>query len=180
MDMARSSQKSSDKKPGRMSSIAIIIAIVAVIAVIAAIAYARLYSSSSSSFNAFKSAFNSAPKVGIYVTADNSTGLSSTVGCATTLIERIVETPQTHRSPSSIGFYVMNSTSCVYSSNGLGGTIKNYTYTSTENCLNFSRGVPSIFLNYSNANSTLITHDSLYISGDAAFMNQCGIAYELT
>jgi len=131
-------------------------------------------------FTEFKDNFNSAPRVNIYVTAQNGTELSSTVGCATTLIERIVDTKQTHRSPSTISFYVMNSTSCVYSSNSLSGTIKNYTYASTEHCLNFSKGVQSIFLNYSQLNTTAVKPNSLYISGSAALFNNCGIATQLS
>lgn len=178
--MARSVNKTEKKKGGNALAIALIIAIIAVIIVISVVVYLRISSSSAAHLSSFKNAFDSAPKVNIYVNAQNGTALASTVDCATALIEKIIETPSTHRSPGTIGYYVMNSTSCVYSSNGLGGTIKNYTYTSTSNCLNFSKGVPSIFLNYSLENSTYVSGSNLYVSGDTQFMQECGIAYELT
>ncbi|MEM3227772.1 MAG: hypothetical protein QXR58_02920 [Candidatus Micrarchaeaceae archaeon] len=171
---------SSESKITGISSIALAIAIVAVIAIIAVIAYTKLSSTNAAQITAFKNSFISAPKVNIYVTAQNSSAFASTIGCATTLIEKIIETPQTHRNPNTIGFYVMNGTSCIYSANGLGSAIKNYTYASAQTCLNFSKGTPSIFLNYSTTNSTTAMHDALYVRGDFQFMEQCGIAYELT
>ncbi|MGC8648586.1 MAG: hypothetical protein ACP5SJ_03820 [Candidatus Micrarchaeia archaeon] len=180
--MARNTSKT-EKKDSKSNTLAIalIITIIAAIIALSVVVYLKISSSGTAHLNSFRSSFDSAPRVNIYVDAQNGTALASTVDCATALIEKIIETPQTHRSPSTIGYYVMNSTSCVYSSNGLGVTIKNYTYTTAQNCLNFSKGVPSIFLNYSAAeNSTYISGDNLYVVGDAQFMQECGIAYSLT
>jgi hypothetical protein len=158
----------------------IIAAIVIIVAAIAAALLYNAYGAGGASFTTFKSTFNSAPRVGIYVVADNGTGLASTVGCATQLIEKIVATPGIHRNSSTIGFYVLNSTSCTYLAGGLGRQIKNYTYTSASDCINFSRSAPSIFLNYSQYNNTIIKKSAIYIEGNAAFMGECGIAYEIT
>ena len=175
------SNGSAKEKGGSRLWITIAIALVIVIAAALAVYYFRFENSSSqASFASFRNTFNSAPKVAIYVVSSNSTGLGATVGCATQLIEKLLETPQTHRNSSTIGFYVMNSTSCTYSSSGLGSAIKNYTYTSASNCISFSKSEPSIFLNYSVENRTIITRTALYLEGNSAFMGECGIAYEMT
>ena len=170
-----------EKENGSRLWIMIAIALVIVIAAAVLVYYFRFGTGSSqASFSSFRNTFNSAPRVAIYVVSSNSTGLGATVGCATQLIEKLLETPQTHRNSSTIGFYVMNSTSCTYSSSGLGSAIKNYTSTSASNCISFSKSEPSIFLNYSPENRTIITRSALYLEGNSAFMSECGIAYEMT
>jgi hypothetical protein len=73
----------------------------------------------------------------------------------------------------------MNQTSCVFE-HGVGGVVTNYTYNTTANCINTSKTEPSIFINYSDTNSTRITPQALYVAGDSQFLAICGIASELS
>ncbi|MCL5440986.1 MAG: hypothetical protein M1448_03870 [Candidatus Marsarchaeota archaeon] len=139
----------------------------------------HLGNSSSSNFLSFKSAFNSAPHVGIYVAYLNGTTFSYTMGCATTLIEELTANRTTHRVPNTINFYVINGTSCIYS-NGLGNPSSNYSNLSSSGCISFSKSVPSIFINYTAENNTVVSGKDLYFSGSTKYLSECGIAYEVT
>jgi hypothetical protein len=130
----------------------------------------------SGSFAVFKSNFDSAPRVAIYATSYNGTVMSSTVGCATAIIENIVANAQAHRNSSTIDFFIVNQTRCLYVA-GLGNS--NGTETSLGSCLNMSGSEPTIYINYSRANMTTIKPRYLYTSGDSLFLNECGIATEL-
>ena len=156
----------------------IVLAIVAIIAIIVALTITILIKGQSTPFNTFKSNFNSAKRVAIYTTAYNGSQLSSALGCSTAIIEEITGNPSIHRNSSTIDFFVLNQTSCVFE-HGVGGVITNYTYNSTVNCLSSGKGEPSIFVNYSETNSTVINPMSLYFSGNSQFLAICGIAPEL-
>ena len=131
------------------------------------------------SFSTFQSNFNSAPRVAIFVTANNGTQLAATVGCATSVIQQIVASKTTHRNASTIDFYVMNATSCVYSPTGIGGQLQNYTYSTPGRCINVSTKEPSLFINYTDANTTIIKSTSLVIEGNYRFLLQCAVASEM-
>jgi len=158
---------------------------VVVIVIIAAAAFAiyTYYNSisgqHSASFSTFESNFNSAQRVAIFATAYNGTVLSSTVGCATAVIVQIVSSQAHHRDPGTIDYYVINQTSCVYAAGGLGKPTSNYTTTSLQNCLNVTGTEPTIYINYTATNSTIIRPEYFYTSGNSAYLAQCGIANEL-
>ncbi|HVC58637.1 MAG TPA: hypothetical protein VND15_04145 [Candidatus Acidoferrales bacterium] len=133
----------------------------------------------SASFSTFESNFNSAPRVAIFATAYNGTVLSSTVGCATAVIVQIVGSQAHHRDPGTIDYFVINKTSCVYAAGGLGKPTSNYTTTSLQHCLNVTGTEPTIYLNYTATNTTIIRPEYFYTSGNAAYLAQCGIANEL-
>lgn len=156
-----------------------VIGIVVVIVVIAGAAVYGLNSTKPTDFSTFRSNFNSASRVGIYTTGYNGTALSSTIGCATAVIESIVGSQTYHRNASTIDLFVLNQTDCVFE-NGISGTVGNYTFNSIGNCLNVSKAEPSIFINYSQVNSTVIRPKALYISGDEQFLGLCGVATEIT
>lgn len=160
-----------------------IVATVLVVIIIASAIFATGLLSkhpSNASFDAFKSNFNSAPRVNIFVAAYNGTVLSSTVGCATAVIEQIVASQANHRDASTIDLNIINETSCIRTV-GLGtSNVSNYTTTSLQNCLNTSDTEPSIFINYSLTNTTIIKPDALYVSGDSMFLSECGIASEIS
>lgn len=158
---------------------AVIFALVIIFAIAGVLVYG-INTSAPANFSTFQKNFDSAPRVGIIVTEYNETALAATVGCATALIEQIVGNQQSHRNASTIDFYVLNATTCTYSASGIGGEISNYSYTSKANCIATGESEPSIFINYSNTNSTLIYPTTLYVSGDARFLGQCGIASEIS
>lgn len=167
-------------KPGSRRILGVIALIVIVILVIAGGLVYGVNQSQPTSFATFKSNFNGAKDVAILVTADNGTALSATVGCATTLIASIVGESSPHRNASTIGFYVLNKTICVYSSTPLGSSINNFTNSTPSQCINATAATPRIFINYSAVNSTSITPTSLYIAGNTGFLAECGVASELT
>ena len=159
---------------------AVVAVVIIIIAAGALLVYDNLFGSGqqSASFGTFKANFNTAPRVAIFATAYNGSILSSTVGCATAVIVQIVSSQANHRNPSTIDYYVINQTSCVYSAAGLGQPTSNYTTASVQSCLNVTRTEPTIFINYTATNSTIIRPDYLYTSGNAAYLAQCGIADE--
>ena len=157
----------------------LIIAAVAFVAIVA-ISYlvvSGFYSGNpSTSFSVFKNNFYSAPRVAIYATAYNGTVMSSTIGCATAIIENIVANAQAHRNSSTIDFFIVNQTLCTYV-RGLG--MSNGTETSLGSCTNMSASEPTIYINYSLTNTTNVKPNYLYTSGNRLFLSECGIATEL-
>ncbi len=130
-------------------------------------------------FYSFANSFHSAPKVAIYAIAYNGTALTSTVGCASAIIENIISSKQYHRNASSIEFFVINQTACFSPAHGLGSG-SNATQLPLSECINQSRSVPSIFINYSIENKTIINLKSIYIWGNVQFLKECGIAEALS
>jgi hypothetical protein len=147
----------------------------AVLLVVLLAAYA--YSSTAPTFQGFRHSFDAASNVSIFVQDYNSTFFISAEGCATGLIERIASNQTYHKSPAAINFFVINDTSCVYNK-GLGKEGDNYTYTTLQNCLNFTATMPSVLFEYG-TNSTAIKGKALYITGDSQYLTQCGISSEL-
>ena len=175
-------RKTSQKEEEKHKSANTYIIVAAIVFIVVAAAVYELVgivfkSNTSGSFGTFKSNFNSAQRVAIYATAYNGTVLSSTVGCATMIIENIVGSSQTHRNASTIDLFIINETRCTYTMGlGLGS---NGTETSLSDCLNRGSSEPTIYLNYSLTNTTVIKPNYLYTSGDRLFLNECGIATEI-
>ncbi|MGC8651660.1 MAG: hypothetical protein ACP5UH_00185 [Candidatus Micrarchaeia archaeon] len=130
-------------------------------------------------FYTFESNFHSAKSVAIYMTAYNGTVFASTEPCATSIVENIVSSAKYHRNASTIDFFVINQTACFTSSKAL-GEASNSTQLPVSECINVSKSMPSVFINYSSVNSTIITPDKLVMQGDAAFLGECGIAPALS
>jgi type II secretory pathway pseudopilin PulG len=176
-----SEKKSGTPKRQNNSAKRIIGVILFVIVIVAVVAGALMYSQNQAggtSITVFENNFNSAARVAIVVYAKNNTGLGPPIDCAANLIEQLTGTKgAAHRDPTTINYYVLNSTSCSSYPEGFGGASSN---TTPATCLFQARQFPRIFINYSTTNSTIITPDALYESGDVRFMIQCGIAAELT
>ncbi len=157
------------------------IAVIGLVVIVAAIAGALIYglrpSSPAGSISRFQHTFVSAATVGVYVADFNVTGYPLADGCANNLIEMMVASTQNHRAPASINFFVVNQSSCSYS-RGLGSTI-NTTVISAAQCMNLTATEPSIFVNYSATNSTVVKDNVLYVSGTGKFLSECGVASEL-
>jgi hypothetical protein len=158
-----------------------VLAVVVIVVFLAALgaAYFITRSGSGSGFSSFVSAFHSAPRVAIAVTAYNSIEFSYTIACGTSVIERIVGSKQYHRNETTIDFFVINSTSCLVPNAAL-GSATGAVNENISNCMSRINSEPSIYINYSaSGNLTRIKGTSLYTSGDATFLSECGIAQEL-
>jgi len=161
-----------------------LVAIVIIVAIIGAAIFAGSFigQNQGGNFDAFKSNFNSAPRVAITVTAYNGTVLSGTVGCATAIILQMASSQSMHRNTSTIDFSIINQSSCL-EARGLpgNGPNPNYTTTSVQNCINLTMSEPAIYINYSaNTNTTIIKPKLLYISGTSTFLRRCGVAAEIS
>lgn len=172
-------RKRGSKPAAYIAAIVIIILIIAVAIFAAGLLNTGSNNSSSASFDAFMKNYNSAPRVNIFVTSYNGTVLSGTVSCATAIIEKLVASRTNHREASTIDLNIINETTCIRST-GLGNSTANYTTTTLQNCLNTSSTEPSIYINYSTNNVTIIKPDYLYISGDSLFLRECGLASEIS
>lgn len=169
-----------EEKRSNLLPIALAVVIIVIAAVIGYL-LAKGYGSAGGqgSFSSFQGSFYSAPRVGIYVSYINGTTFSYADGCATDLIESMIASRAHHRNATTIDFMVIaNSTSCL-KPNGPLGSSNGTSVEPISSCLNVSSHEPSVFINYSRANTTSIRGDSLYTSGDALFLSECGIASEL-
>jgi hypothetical protein len=179
---ARAEKGAGREKKGTYAKYVFAIMLVVIVIGVAIFASSLLmtHGTTNTSFDTFKKNYVAAPRVNIFVAAYNGTVLSSTVGCATAIIEQIVASKTNHRNATTIDLNIINETSCIRS-NGLGGTgAANYTTTSLQNCLNTSGVEPSIYINFSLTNTTIIRPDYLYVSGNELFLRECGLASELS
>ena len=167
---AEGAGKRKQVSPRVVAAAVIIILVVA----IAAVLFVLVPNVSGVSFQAFKLNFNAAPRVALAVTFHNQTQYEDTVPCYTTMLEIIGRT----RNASSIDFYLLNSTTCTYLSQGLGSARGAVKTSNASSCLSTAYSEPSIFLNYSSNNYTRITPDHIYISADSAYLASCPIAAE--
>lgn len=129
--------------------------------------------------SAFLGNFASSPRAGILVTYYNGSTFGASVTCATGLIEQLISSPATHRNTTTLDFFIVNQTSCVYSPSGLGSAGKNYTYTTPSNCIASASGEPTIYINYNSTNATVATPAALYVHGTMGYLERCGIASEI-
>ncbi len=174
----RSKARQKEDRKSSWKTPAIVVAAIVIIAALAYLSYSELYGTTS--FQDFKSAFNSAPNVAIYINDTNSTTYQYILGCTSSLIQELTGPTAAHRNSTTIRLFVIynNSQSCLYSTGKFGYSV-NYSYDTVSNCLNYSRTAPSIFFSYGDVNHTSIIGNRLYIAGDKAFMNYCGIAYQI-
>lgn len=158
-----------DSKNSQRNQYLTILAIAIVVAIIAYGVYYELSRNLPNNFFTFKTNYNSAARVGLVVRYTNGT-YPYIISCATTLIQQL---GSNHiRNKSTIDFFVIaNSTSCLN---------WNSTVVPISQCTAKAAGEPSIYINYSNTNSSVITPTSLRLSGDSRFLSQCGVAAELT
>lgn len=169
-----------DAKASQLQWIAVAAAVFVIALAAAYLLTGHSFTGSNSNFSGFLSAFRSAPRVAIAVTAYNSTQFSYTIACGTSVIERIVGSKQYHRNETTIDFFVLNRTVCVVPNAAL-GSATGALNESIANCTARIASEPSIYINYSSSsNVTRIRGTSLYTSGDAAFLSECGIASEMS
>ncbi len=162
-------KQESKKQSSKMLYAAAVIGILVVIAII-------LYSSSTQSnanvpFSTFKQNFNNANRVSIAATYLTEGQFINESQCFSSIIQIVSHT----RLPSTIDFYLINQTSCTYSSTGLGNQVTPIT-TNASYCIGKALNETSIFLNYSLGNTTMIQPQHMYIYGDSSYMKACPIA----
>ena len=168
------------KKEGIGRQTLAIIAIVIIFAAVFSSLFYGLISYKPTSFSAFASNFNKASSVAIYVNYSNGTTFAPELSCSNALIEELTSSVKDHKNASQIDFYVLYNDSCIYRQGALGTLISNYTNATRAECIGYGAGKPSVFINYSSVNRTIITPSKLYFSGDANFLDECGIAYQIT
>ncbi len=172
---AKSNGKEEKQEKNNTSKIFQYLAVVLIILVIVYLIYFVFANVVSTKFSTFSSNFNAAPRIAIAVTFSNMTQYVEEESCFTKMINTIAHT----RNASTIDFFLLNQTNCTYSSTGLGKPVS-IAVVSASRCISVAKSEPSLFLNYSSQNSTVITPYHLYISGNGAYMASCPIDAELT
>jgi len=168
-----SSEKAAGEKKNRGKGLEYLFVLLVILAIII-IAYLAFSNFLLTPFSTFASNFHAAPRVALVVFFSNESEYISEYSCFTKMIESIAYT----RNATTIDFFIINGTTCTYPSTGLGKPIQIAT-TDASKCLSVAKAEPSIFLNYSITNRTIITPYHLYIYGNNAYMNACPIASDL-
>ncbi len=143
--------------------------------VIAAMFYYIYSTQITTPFPTFLANFRVASRIAVAEVYGNDTQYAYTNPCAVNLIQMIAHS----RNASTMDFFIMNKTTCYYSASGLGHTLSNVSMVSASKCMKYALSEPSIFLNYSMANSTYTTPYHLYVAGNANYMAKCGIAVDM-
>ena len=159
------------KNKGKVLEYLFVLLVILAIIIIAYLAFSNFLLTP---FSTFASNFHAAPRVALVVFFSNESEYMSEYPCFTKMIESIAYT----RNATTIDFFIINGTTCTYPSTGLGKPIQIAT-TNASKCLSVAKAEPSIFMNYSNINRTIITPYHLYIYGNNAYMNACPIASDL-
>jgi len=168
-----SSEKAAGEKKNKGKSLEYLFVLLVILAIII-IAYLAFSNFLLTPFSTFASNFHAAPRVALVVFFSNESEYISEYSCFTKMIESIAYT----RNATTIDFFIINGTTCTYPSTGLGKPIQIAT-TNASKCLSVAKAEPSIFMNYSITNRTIITPYHLYIYGNNAYMNACPIASDL-
>ncbi len=174
---ARKAKANAEKQPLTPLLAALAIAIIAIASVFA---YFYIANANASSINAFKSAYAASNSIAIYANATISNYSSSVFSCASALIEQAYA-PSIYA--TQINYFVIANNSCLYKKY-IKGSVEsitgNYTTLSLQQCMAIGKSMPSVFIGYAAANKTFAEGNALYAYGNAAFLNNCGIAYMLT
>jgi hypothetical protein len=163
------SAKGSDKKNQLLPALAVVVVII----IVAAVAYEAYSNYTYVNFNTFKANFDSATRVAIAITYQNTSNLPLLIPCTDMLVQVIAHS----RNASTIDFFILNKTSCAYSPTGLGHAI-NISTKSASSCLSVADSEPSVFLNASQSNSTVILPYHFYQNADPSYLSKCAIAAE--
>jgi len=167
------SEKAAGEKKSKGKGLEYLFVLLVILAIII-IAYLAFSNFLFTPFSTFASNFHAAPRVALVVFFSNESEYISEYQCFTKMIESIAYT----RNATTIDFFIINGTTCTYPSKGLGKPIQIAT-TNASKCLSVAKAEPSIFMNYSITNRTIITPYHLYIYGNNAYMSACPIASEL-
>lgn len=167
-------EKKQEKEEKRQPIALYLGVIIVVVVIIAALLLFTPSSLSNVSFSSFKQNFNVAPRVAL-VSYYNASGYAEETTCTTALVEILAS----HRNPATIDFFTIQNNTCTFIPNGIGHP-GNLTTTNSSACLSTAASEPSISLNYSSFNRTVVTPDHLNIFGDSSYMQACPIAVDLS
>lgn len=168
-------EKAAAKGRGLSQTKVALLAIVVVVAAFLAFFYLVLPSMSNVPFTTFKGNFGSAARVALVVTYGNQSQYAAESQCFPALVQSLAFT----RNASTIDFFILNRTACYYPSAGLGHA-SNVTTEPPANCLAKAGSEPSIFLNYSASNGTVVKAYDIYVYGNSAYMAKCPIAVDMS
>lgn len=176
-DVQKEEKKEEKKEGGRQVYPYIIILIILAVAVFVVVEVVQSSGIGGVSFSSFKQNFNAAQRVAIVVNFNNATLYGYEDLCSTATVEVV----SSHRDPSTIDFYAIDTSNatCTYIPNGIGHP-GNVTTTNSTSCLAVANSEPSITFNYAQANHTTITPQHLTIYGNSKYMQSCPIAVDMT
>jgi hypothetical protein len=168
---AREKEKNGGRVPSTLKTVAIVA--VPVVLVLVLFFFVILPSQVTVPFSTFKSNFEAAQRVAVVLMFNNQTRYVAELQCAPQLIQAIAYT----RNRTTIDYYQMNATECLYQL-GLGEvTPLNAT---TGSCLGMISSEPAVILNYSSTDYSVVTAYKLYVHGNAQFMQACPIAVDIS
>jgi len=172
---AKDEKKAEQKGEQRKNNYLVYGVVIVVVALIAIGIYYVFANTVAVPFSSFKTNFLAAPRVGVVSTFSNLSQLPSEISCYSQIIQYIAH----NRNSKTIDFFQIDqrNASCTYAA-GLGYPI-NTSQQSVAKCLAVANSEPSVFLNFSDANSTTVTLLHLYVSGNAQYMARCPIAPDL-
>ncbi|MEM3177900.1 MAG: hypothetical protein QXT36_01790 [Candidatus Micrarchaeaceae archaeon] len=174
-DQAKTQSTNAEHRASASKEKAIILTIVVVVAIAIVAAYYFVFLNFSTPFPTFLNNLRAAPRISVLVGYSNTTQFAEMSSCYSAIVESIAHT----RNATTIDFFVVNATTCYYSPGGLGRPI-NITTSTAKKCVSEALSEPSVFLNYSSTNRTVITPYHLYVYGNSAYMRSCGIAADLS
>ena len=153
----------------------------AAVAIVIIVAVAALFTVSGTfngvSFSSFKQNFNSASKVAVVLNYTNLTVLNTKEYlCAQPLLEIL----EAHSPPPTIDLLVINSTSCTEDVIAPPKYAISPINTTPAACLSIAGSEPSISLNYSAQNYTVVRPYHISVFGDYNYMRSCPIAVDMS
>ncbi len=145
----------------------------AVVLVLASFIILYFISSHYAPFSTFKYNFLNSPNVSIVVMYSNESQFEAEYSCITLLPQHIK-----FKNLNGFRLFIINvsNNTCIFST----GIVPNITKRNSSYCLSIANSEPSIFLEYSEQNSTSISSDKLVIKGNSAYMAACPVAVDMS
>ncbi|VVB76783.1 Uncharacterised protein [uncultured archaeon] len=126
-------------------------------------------------FTTFKDNYVSAPRVAILAnTYFNGNDSAASLQC----FARVAQVTAFTRNRTTMDLFVLNRTNCTFSPAGAASL--NLTIRPISYCLEKAQSEPSIFLNYSSSNYTVVRAYGLHVYGNAAYMQSCPLAVDIS
>jgi len=167
--------KSESTKRNAPHTALLIVSLIVVLVIVIAALLTVLLSRPGVPFSTFKSNFYSASNVAIVATYANESQYIAESACFPTLREIVSE----HRNASTVLFFLINASNSTCTFSPTISPISIETKPASY-CLSIANSEPSIFLNYSSTNSSIVTAYRLKVFGNAQYMQQCPIAIDMS
>jgi len=165
----------STKRNASHNATLLAVSLIVVLVIVIAATLVVLLSRPGVPFSTFKSNFYSASNVAIVATYANESQYIAESACFPTLREIVSE----HRNASTVLFFLINASNSTCTFSPTISPISIETKPASY-CLSIANSEPSIFLNYSSTNSSIITAYRLKVFGNAQYMQQCPIAIDMS